>query len=1738
MRRIWRQLVIDTTALSFVWKRELLGETDPEGDARLPLFDSDGEEEASRREPHVELADCLRAPALYDNHILTDMSDRALGNRLNRLALNARTALSEQGVTILYVAFGLLRWYESVDSDSPLFSPLLLVPVQLKREGAAATWTLSALEEEVVGNHCLGEMLRKSYGVTLPPPDESALLDDAAALDQHLKKIRRAVRAHDRWEIVEDAILGAFSFQKISMWDDLGRNRTAIASHDLCRRIAGDASAPVVQATETLRPADFDDTIHPRDLHTILPCDSSQLEAILAAKNRLSLVVNGPPGTGKSQTIANIIAECLADGRTVLFVSEKAAALEVVKRRLDAQRLGDFCLNCHSHKASKKDVIEELGRSLLLRPEEYRQQEQDLHALHECRAELNTYVRALHRSQSALALTPYQVHGRLARLRGRPVSHCPVADVLEVDATRLSKIEQTLQALVSCRAVLDDYDQHPWRNCALTEQSMSVEDDVSHHCGILIDAIKALGEPMTVLKHFTFVGDGCTLAGLEAGLAVAQKVLQYPQIPVAWFAGDLRTTTTAIITLDAWSREWRQLRERLKAFRDEAIEKDSAELTRTLSGEDDEWVSRIRPHSARTVRELVNHMQQLKTDLSVLRSNLVEVSLIVDDFAETLHVPIKSASLNALKKLAEVGRIVAQTGVLKTSWFDDARRKGIRDLAAKCQAQNATIAHHRAELAGRMSENAFGPLGAGLAREAPRFELWWKRLFGWNDFRRRVAQCYTTATPMSVRAILDDMRRLGELQQQQTVLRQLEAVDEADVVRDATGAIDWESIVHGLDAIDRLREQICIPDRLIRSLVTPDAINRTSLERAAADLDTRLAEVEQCFAGVKGRYAVTRIGAEGTASSSAPEVFIEFLKSAEESLARRIATLEEAITLLRDDADVNLATLPASLGQIVKLRHLRAKARQLVASIACLAEQSVTPELFDWSLQHNRAQAVQRLLDTYHDVLPDHVRTIVSDSASRESVQTACDQIALLLAGPVPEAMAFLTAIFPPDAEVSTGIVIQKANVEELRSWMQELRDKLGRLREWLHFAEVRNALDRYGVRPVLDEVLQGTLNIEDAADAFLHRFYRLWLQAVYAESSALRCFTVEDHERHIDRFRKLDQQSISGGFKRIRSKLLKDPNRPHAEMCDIPASSELGILMREVNKKRRQLSLRQLFAKISTLLPRLKPCLMMSPLAVSTYLDAPKPYRFDVVIFDEASQVRPFDAIGAIYRGSQLIVAGDQRQMPPSTYFDRIVRDEEGSDPDENGDVFGDVDSILELCEAMGLRPKQLRWHYRSRRESLIAFSNYHFYDDRLITFPSIHDGDGRPAVTHHFVANGRWLGGSQGGENPVEARTVRDLILQHIRQFPQQSLGVITFNQKQQLLVLNEVETIQQQHPELLAFFQETGDEPFFVKNLENVQGDERDRIIISVGYGPDEHGNVAMRFGPLNLEGGERRLNVAVTRAKHHVTLVSSLQASDIDLARTQARGAQLLRAYLEYAVLGTQTLPKRITRTIEDDGECSFESEVERALRLQGMHLKRRIGCSEYRMDLAVVHPEDARRLLVGVECDGRAYRNCPTARDRDRLRPEVLHGLGWNTCRVWSTDWIRDPAAQVARIVKAYQGALNSSSVTVPESSAYSPPAADDNEEPMIPSCAESRNAPRAPYASIDGVSTETIKACVLRIIQCCGATALDDLVKTVAGELGFQRVGTKIRKRVAGCVRELLKAGALTRSQDNTISAP
>lgn len=522
----------------------------------------------------------------------------------------------------------------------------------------------------------------------------------------------------------------------------------------------------------------------------------------------------------------------------------------------------------------------------------------------------------------------------------------------------------------------------------------------------------------------------------------------------------------------------------------------------------------------------------------------------------------------------------------------------------------------------------------------------------------------------------------------------------------------------------------------------------------------------------------------------------------------------------------------------------------------------------------------------------------------------------------------------------------------------------------------------------------------------FLKRYYENALDEIYAETPELANFSKENFERIINYFKVADQKQFSENAKRL-NVMLRDSIEEN--LSNRTVRWQLSTLSRENEKKKRHMPLRKLFSSIPDLLLSLKPCVLMSPLSVCEFLD-PRKIQFDLVVFDEASQICPEDAIAPMIRGRNVIMAGDSKQMPPTNFFKATASVEDDYDDEEYNDDE-EYESVLGLCSDL-LPQKTLKWHYRSKHESLIAFSNRHFYNSTLNTFPSAEDFSANLGVKFEYVENG-YFDRSGSKTNPIEAERVAQLIIEHYRH-TNASLGVIAFSQSQMEAIERKLEALLKEQPEMEnLIYNESVEEPFFIKNLENVQGDERDVIYLSVGYAKDQNSVFYHQFGPLNRTGGERRLNVAITRAKKKLVVISSMKDSEINLSKTQSTGTKLLKNYLEYARTGE--IPESVYVNSELEFDSPLEKDVYESIVSLGYNVKTQVGTSGYRIDLAVIHPEQPGKFLVGIECDGASYHSSKTARDRDRLRQQVLEGLGWKIYRIWSQDWFKNKSREIEKI---------------------------------------------------------------------------------------------------------------------------
>ncbi|MGD0767001.1 MAG: DUF4011 domain-containing protein [Tepidisphaeraceae bacterium] len=1724
--QLWQQLAVEGKPTDFPWPSQWLGDDEPSE----TIFEQ-GLEQQPRDANVLTVAqlDVIRQSRdLKGNSLLSNLRDKPLDGRLKRLELAASTSLSEQGVNSLFLAFGFLQWFESVDSDVALLSPLVLLPVSLRKKSADSTWELAPLDDDFVSNHSLAEILRSDFRLTLPQINEEELLESSDALESLLLQVESAIAGHERWQVQRKVGLGTFAFQKISMWQDLLKNEGRITSHPLCRGIAGDASQlPASDISDVLK-SDLDQTAPPETNYLILDCDSSQLAAIEMIRRGHHLILDGPPGTGKSQTISNIIARCIANNKTVLFVSEKEAALTVVKRRLDQGKLGDFCLACHSHKANKREVVEELGRCLNRKAEFYPSQEHKIAELRSTRQKLNEYVRALHAKRSALNQPAYSIHGKLARIRTSSQTRLIIADVHEIDASRLQEMEEGVAQLANFKAIIAGRVIHPWRGCRIELYNLTLPDDIRFHFDRVAVGLGRRLEASRPLESLGFLGAKPTLGDLTVALDAAAAALAQPIIPKSWVEAGLTQTAEKYLALYEVAKDYRILWSSALAYVGDAPTRIDIAEARSVSMS----FAKVKPWLSgppATVRLQAIYVDGICAQLKGIAELAGKVGGAANSLRQLLALPVTyTATGRDADGLAASAHLITALGQTRPEWFDATERKRLQRVVGDAKQVASMAAATRMPLESRFHATAFEAIAVEQIDAVLQRRNWWKRLgSSWRRARQNFCLLYTGQSSVKSRQILDDA---FQLQRYHRYVKQVETTANPDrdrLVWDGKPNFDWDSVLGRLDTIDRLPAALQNSDSARSISTSPDSTARTSLTAAAQQLQELSRELASAIAESAQKIKVPE--AFGVANCS--DLATGTVKSRATELAawcqEHSDKLKALVPLIEIEQDVATDNLAKDIEVLEELRSLIGRAKDIALSLNETLPDLKSRSLGDWKDHADLAISATTFLKQYHGAPPAPVVTAISENAVRSELSTAVEKTAAANDSSLRTGLEFVETLFRKDAEVSTGVILSRLPITELINWFNDRVRDADRVSEWVNYINVCENLHRLGMEVLQDEILEGRVKVDEAVAVLRQRFYRLWLAEAYRSELALREFDSVQHDQILSRFQDVDRFWVKNGFAQVRSKVISNAPRLSGSDGDAPENSEVGILLREVNKRRRHLPIRRLFSSMPSLLQKLKPCIMMSPLAVSTYLDSSE-IRFDVVIFDEASQVRPHDAICAIYRGSQLVVAGDQKQLPPTSFFERIGSDEEEDDELEHSS--SDYESILDMCGTLGMPRQRLKWHYRSRRESLIAFSNRHFYSNELITFPSVRDMDGSSGVTFCLVENGRWAGAGAGGSNAAEAEQIAKAVMRHASEQPEKSLGVVTMNQPQQMLVINLIDRYRRASIHLEQFFSVENPEPFFVKNLESVQGDERDVIFLGVGYAKNDSGMLSHNFGPLNRQGGERRLNVAVTRARDALTIFTSIRAEDIDLSRTKARGAELLRAYLDFAERGRIALVGTETEDSTHDFDSDFEAEVARALTEKGLDVRRQIGCSGFRIDLALVHPEHPGKYVLGIECDGAAYHRSATARDRDRLRQEILESLGWKICRIWSTDWVRDSRRQIQKVLDAYQRALTITDVP-------SPPAEKvETVTPVQVSRRPTGDSPTAPqFDAIDDVPWRLMQSALTDAIQSYGAMPVEDLIQAAARKLGFQRSGARIRERLAEEINVLKINGEFLAADDGKL---
>ncbi|CAN5752091.1 DUF3320 domain-containing protein [soil metagenome] len=1246
---------------------------------------------------------------------------------LTQLYRASRLSLEENGANTLYVSFGMLRWYETTESERPRYAPIILMPVEIIRKTAQKGYIIRTREEETMMNITLLEMLRQDFGINIGglenlPKDESGV-----DLRSVFNIIRQAIMTHPGWDVEEQSFLGIFSFSKFIMWNDIHKNSDKLSENKIVASlIAGKIEWDI--ADETGSNSKFDELHHPATIALPISADSSQLEAITESVKDKSFVLHGPPGTGKSQTITNIISNALYNGKKVLFVAEKMAALSVVRDRLEKIGLGPFCLELHSNKSRKSSVLEQLKRTSEVTrvnsPENYRSEAERIHVL---RSELNAYVQALHKRY------PFGFS---------------VFDSFSINA-QLESIQEEIRFSDASLETLNKTDVTDWND--------------------LIQEVQ-----------------------------VAGALLSHPH-----------NHPLQLVSVKTYS-------------------------------------------------------QQVKTDG---KASLIQYQQALQDYEK------KCAALCAQQQI--------DTAIFKDKQFD---------------ALNS------------------------------------------------IARLLTTLPDIPAAIFITD--------NVEQVLGELIEISE-----------------HGIER-DRLRNELF------------EKFQQTILQLNGQELLTRwnLAATKWFLPKYFEQSSVKKLLRKNALQSGLNDGSV-------------VPTLERIIAYQQEQKEIenNADFLKPLLGFLWKNGGCNWPQLVLIANtiihisreIIVVTENTGKAKLWRNNIGNELSEGSNNFLTIHGKLLQDFTDAhLLVNTLQRKLSET-------------------LGIDFNPFKINSVNYLSDVAN--ELTNVLNGIEQ----LKDWVSWLNVRDAALQAGLEPVIIAYESGKIKSTQVTDAYKKGLYRSAANYIIQKEPALSLFNGKLFEEKIRRFRE-----ISAYFEKLTKDELvaKLASRIPDFTKEALKSSEIGLLKRTISKKGYGMPIRKLFDAIPNLLPRIAPCMLMSPISVAQYFDASGP-KFDLVIFDEASQMPTCEAVGAIARATNMIIVGDPKQMPPTSFFSSA------NNVDEDNIEKEDLESILDDCLALSMPSKHLLWHYRSKHESLIAFSNSKYYDNKLLTFPSPDD----IATKVKFIPVPGYYDRGKTRQNSFEARAVIDEIKRRLSDpvLATKSIGVVSFSSVQQLLMQNMFDELMRTNPELESVAM-NGAEPIFIKNLENVQGDERDIILFSMGYGPDKEGKVSLNFGPLNREGGWRRLNVAVSRARYEMQVFSTLRADQIDITRSASEGVASIKAFLEYAEKGRSTLGLRKTTTVNTDE--SFEKILADKIRNQGYEVNTNIGCSGYRIDIGIVNKNKPSQYILGILCDGYNYQSAKTAKDREIIQQDVLKLLGWTLHKVWSTDWWENADRVIDYILEAIKNA--------------------------------------------------------------------------------------------------------------------
>ncbi|MBV1901539.1 MAG: DUF4011 domain-containing protein [Kordiimonadaceae bacterium] len=1542
-----------------------------------------------------------------DTKIQTLLYPKDLEAVAARLTSLSRTAIEETGSNMLFLSFGFLEWTEDDNSDKTFFAPLLLLPAHLERQKKSRDgmfrYALSYSGEDLQANLSLQEKL-KEFGLDFPDISGEGELPES-----YFKKVEKIIKSKPNWRIRRHVTLSILQFGRQLLYLDLDPEnwpkKSNITNHELVSKffLGGDSSGLDFAQEYEIDELEGDVA----DLPLITEADSSQHSAIVDMIKGRSLVIEGPPGTGKSQTITNMIGCALAEGKKVLFVAEKLAALEVVRRRLNQAGLGDFTLELHSNKTQKRTLLGDIETRLKKHGQYQKPFEIDtaMQELHKRRYALKRHASYMHDQMSQLDQSPFDLLHKAARYEREVLAACPDIEVLVRDRKEQFSIDQYMERLDALKTLLrslgeikstsGSLSRSPW--FGVNKEGMRARDRNQ-----IIEAFEATVTKLETCEELIALLTDITKQEFDITTDTFEKCLGLD---------------TALSTLPA-AEIWRPVkflsdqahREVLVKFVNQIKDFDALVLSFNSRFSGADFPDSDQEISLKSALKLAANLAVPATPLHEIKEGIEFAEGVLQDIQTTEQEWINIlSSVGHVQKLSFDNVLLANMAVklcleaprdkleYRSDIFDDdideklnSLQERQRNLIARRDAINEHFSGFENTQKSILMSAANVLEDEGLVRILK--PSWWNARGIYRDLCNKIEPHDDQSRPDWLRfiALYNEERALFEENRdyKQTFTHLFLGLE-----TDSEGLISlrkWYRAVRehyglGFNANAKFGTQlITLDSNVIKTIAR--------LERQG--LCDKCTDIEHAIDWIEKRFTTPL---DKTADLS-------------EHITLELKRMKAALSSL-ESLPLPLCDLQLTMQEYEEALNCGLKSRQIHSDIEASANvrEILGDDFKSVSTEISSVESVLSFVTALDEAdILSGIRLSIFDAASEEII----NDIKSWHRSSHADLSSFLDA---------TDALIGSYNLEPAIWFNMAGRNKdfhtfktrtafavqnATLLGDWIAYVQNRRRVCDKGVADLVTLIEGDKLPLAQAENALAYLTYFPHADELAASDKYLSQINGDMLDELRSSYVRLDEKIQELNKQKIASILDMKSVPEGISGPRVRDKTELSLIHNEVNKRARHLPIRQLVRRSGRALQALKPCWMMGPLSVAQYLAAGE-IEFDLVIMDEASQMRPEDSIGCIARAKQVIIVGDPKQLPPTSFFSKNVELE-----DDDDDLAGveEAESILDAANSIFRPARRLRWHYRSQSEDLIAFSNKHFYNDDLVVFPSPAARSDNLGISYEYVPKAS----CKKGRNLVEAHLVAQRAIEFMESGTSNSLGVVALNSVQQQLIEDEFYKLLKSSPLAEAYMERRaqGAERFFIKNLENVQGDERDAIMISFTYGPDpESGKVMNRFGPINSGAGWRRLNVLYTRAKKRIIVISSMHAEDLKLSPDSQRGPKALKGFLAYAESGQLETGTHTGKEPDSD----FEVAVASALKLRGYDCVAQLGVAGYFLDLAVKHPDEAAGFITGIECDGATYHSAKSVRDRDRLRQLVLERLGWNIERIWSTDWFEDSDRQIDKI---------------------------------------------------------------------------------------------------------------------------